>query len=155
MFLAQKWLQTKPKKIRTLWWWCVFLLFQQSYFQRVRWQCCLVWQDLRNLVCSRPRPQRGVAHQGQWAASTSPNSHSGRWSKWPISDSGAIFLSWKILYLSLFQIKPGSENRFLDMFYPIVKGIQSCGQSCWYYMQSEEFDLNQIHEVVLVEGFRA
>ena len=25
----------------TLWWLCVFLLVQQSYFQRVRWQCCL------------------------------------------------------------------------------------------------------------------
>ena len=30
------------------------------------------------------------------------------------------------------------------MFYPILKGIQSSGQS-------EEFDLNQIHEVVLKE----
>ena len=26
----------------TLWWLCVFLLVQQSYFQRVRRQCCLV-----------------------------------------------------------------------------------------------------------------
>ena len=27
----------------TLWWWCVFFLFQLLYFQRVRRQCCLVW----------------------------------------------------------------------------------------------------------------
>ena len=49
-----------------------------------------------------------------------------------------------MIYFSLFQIKPGSESNFLDMFYPILKGIQSSGQS-------EEFDLNQIHEVVLKE----
>ena len=27
----------------TLWWWCVFFLFQLLYFQRVRRQCCLFW----------------------------------------------------------------------------------------------------------------